>query len=311
MRVCFCGSSDFAVPTLEALIDSAHELVGVITQPARPAGRGGKLRPTDVAVAAREAGLHPLECPDINDPQFVVTLRGLAPDVICVIDFGQLIRRPARECARVDTINVHGSILPELRGAAPINWAIIRGYRRTGLTTFSLVDEMDAGPVYLTTETDVSPDETAAGLRTRLAGMAPRIALETIGLLTSGWAEPRPQDHSRATLAPRLSKADGRLDFADDAESLRNRIHGTWPWPGAGAVFRGRKDSRVILARVQAEDSAGAGEGGEVDDDLCVTTGRGRLRIVELKPAGKRLMTWKDFVNGHRVTAGDRFESVE
>lgn len=312
MRIVFCGSGSLAVPVLDAVRSCGCELVAVVTQPPRPAGRGGKLTPTNVEQAAEAAGLHVRRCEDINAPDSVAFLREQRADVMVVVDFGQFIRLPARQAARRSAFNLHGSLLPELRGAAPIQWAIIRGYRRTGVTTFELVDEMDAGPIYLQRETPIDPAETAEELRARLGALGAEAVVETIRRIACGHAEPVEQDHTCATLAPRLKKRDGRIDFSADAVSIRNLVHGTWPWPGARAVFHrsGGKALQVTLARAGAEPG-GAAPPGAVDKDLAIGTGEGRLRVRELQPAGKRLMQWRDFVNGYRVTPGDRFDSLK
>lgn len=309
MRILFCGSGEFAVHTLRAVCNTEHELIGILTQPARPAGRGGKLRPTPVAQAAAEMGLTATECPNINVPEMVERISQLQPDVICVVDFGQMVRKPVRDCARLDTINLHGSILPELRGAAPVNWAIIRGHETTGVTTFSLVDKMDAGPMIAKAETPISPDETADELKARLAEIGGDLMCETLGVLAGGWAGYEEQDHGKATLAPRMSKADGRIHWDADATTIRNLIHGTWPWPGGQTVFVRQcgKESPVVIARAQVAEGTAQAAPGVIDQDLCVSTGSGRLRILEIKPAGKRMMAFRDFVNGYRVTPGDHF----
>jgi methionyl-tRNA formyltransferase len=312
MRILFCGSGGFAVPSLRAILSSDHELVGVITPPARPGGRGAKLRPTPVAQAGRELGVDVKECPDINAREVVAGIRALAPDVMCVADFGQFVRAEARQSPPVGAFNLHGALLPALRGAAPINWAIIRGCQRTGVTTLALADKMDAGELDLQAETDISPDETAVELRQRLSELGAKLVCQTLDLLTSGDAHPREQDESLATKAPRLKKTDGIINWGDDAISIRNRIHGTWEWPGAQTLFQHTDGGEisVVIARGTAEDAPTTGEPGRIDKDLCVGTGAGRLRIVEIKPANKRRMGWRDFVNGYRVREGDRFVTI-
>ena len=307
MRVVFCGSGDFAVPSLRAISAGDHEVVAVITQPPRQAGRGRRLRPTAVAEPARRLGLDVTECEDINAGGIVALLRGLRPEAICVVDFGQFIRSAARGAAGLGAFNLHGSLLPELRGAAPVNWAIIRGYKRTGVTTFSLVDRMDAGGIYLQADTQIDPGETVDQLRARLGRIGADVVCQTLTLLDGGNTQTRDQDESLATLAPRLSKADGAIDFSADARTVRNLIHGTWPWPGARAIVKRAKgpDVNVVIARAEATDDQPQGEPGRLDKDLMVATGGGRLRIVEIQPDGKRLMTWRDFVNGYRLSEGD------
>ncbi len=204
MRVLFCGSGSFALRPLQAIVGSEHEVVGLFTQPARPAGRGGKLRPTRVAEIAGKLGLDVTPCENINAEPVIADIRRIGPDVICVADFGQFIATAVRDAAPLGAFNLHGSLLPELRGAAPVNWAIIRGYRRTGVTTFSLVDRMDAGAIYAQAETDIAPDETAEELRERLSDIGAKLVCETLGLLAGGGAQGRQQDESKATPAPRL-----------------------------------------------------------------------------------------------------------
>ncbi len=312
MRVLFMGSGRFAVPVLRAMAASQHEVVGVITQPPRPAGRKGRLRATPVAAEAAALGPEVIECPDVNAPGAVSRAAALAADVICVVDFGQMVRRPMRETARLRAFNVHGSILPALRGAAPVNWAIINGLTHTGVTTFSLVDEMDAGPVYLTAETDILPGERADELKSRLADLGAQAARRTLDMLAGGDVRPTDQDHSQATFAPKLTKADGVIDWSADATAVCGRIHGTWPWPGGQAVLHraGGKDCPVTIAAAQAAPDAGPrGEPGTLDDALRAATGGGMVMIRRIKPAGKRLMDWADFVNGYRVAPADRFTS--
>jgi len=322
MRIIFCGSGEFAVPTLLAVLAAGHEVVKVVTQPARPSGRGGKVHHTPVSEAARQAKLDILECPNINAPDAVEALRTANGDLICVVDFGQMVRAAARGAARLGAFNLHGSLLPELRGAAPVNWAVIRGCSHTGVTTFSLVDKMDAGAMFLQDATDISPEETAEELRRRLADIGAGTVCRTLEMLASGAVRGQVQNESRATLAPRLTKSDGIIDWSADAITIRNLVHGVWPWPGGQAVFISGKNPGVpvAIARVQAlgddHDATGVPRepgvlgvtcGATGKKELTVAAGRGRLRIVEIQPAGKKLMPWQAFVNGHRPQQGDRF----
>lgn len=311
MRVVFCGSGSFAIPSLQAILDSGHDVTGVVTQPARRAGRGGKLRPTDIAQLARTAGLTPLETPDINSPEAIDAIGEMRPQVICVAEYGQMIRETVRKLAELDTFNLHASILPELRGAAPVNWAIIRGYHSTGVTTFSLVDRVDAGDVYLEASTPIEPEDTAQILRQKLAKIGSGVVIETIELIGSG-VRPKPQDANAVTLAPRLSKTDGRIDWGLTAEMVRNLIHGTWPWPGGQSILHhGGHQTKVTIASASVNPAPTSSPPGTLEDDLSVATGAGRLQIDMIKPAGKRLMPWRDFVNGSRPVAGDCFNSEE
>ncbi|MFP4355292.1 MAG: methionyl-tRNA formyltransferase [Phycisphaerae bacterium] len=313
MRVIFFGSGSFALPTLQALCGSSHQVAAVITQPPRPAGRGTRLRPTLIASAARAAGLEVHEAENVNCPDLVQRVGDIEPDVEVVVEFGQKILAPMRQAAKFEAFNLHGSLLPQLRGAGPVNWAIIRGYETTGVTTFRLVDRMDAGPIYLTRQVAIGRRETAEQLRLRLAELGAQLVLETLGQMSANWSEPSEQDEDQATHAPRLSREDGRLDFAEPADALRCRINGTYPWPGAHARFISQQRSGpidVVLARADSDDQPLDAPAGTVDPQHRIATGKGSLEILEIKPAGKRLMDWKDFANGYRVRPGDRFETL-
>ncbi len=312
MRIIFCGSGTFAAPTLQTLSDSDHELVGVVTQPPRPAGRGQECTPTPVHELAEQLGVAVYPTADINATEAMAWLEARRADVLVVVEFGQFIHAEARATVRMDAINLHGSILPKLRGAGPVNWALIRGYERTGVSTFSLVDKMDAGDVYLSAETPIEPMERAGELRERLAHLGPTVVLQTLEVMAAG-ATPKPQDHDAATYAPRLEKSDGYLDFNQSARQLVSRIRGTWPWPGAKAVFRrgNGKEMRVTIAQAEVVDGPAEGEPGCVDAEECIATGEGRLRILDIQPAGKRLMAWKDFHNGYHVEPGQMFLPIE
>ena len=314
MRIVFAGSGTFGVPVLRALSAGEHELAAVVTHPPRPAGRGGKLRATAIAQAAGEMDLPVWECPDINAPETIARLAGLDAEVLCVVDFSQMVRQPARETVRIDAINLHASMLPALRGAAPVNWAIIRGHERIGVTTFSLVDAMDAGAIYVQTAIDIQPAETAAELRLRLADLGAEAVARTLDMLADGRPPGRAQDPANVTFAPRLKKSDGRIDWSAPAEQICGLICGTWPWPGGQAVLRraGGKDIPAVIARAAVVEGArGDQPPGELDGELNVTAGRGHVGVLEIKPAGKRLMCWRDFVNGYHPQRGDGFVVVE
>jgi len=312
MRVIFCGSGDFALPTFQALETSGHELVGVVTQPPRRAGRGGALRATIIEQAARAANLDIYPCKNINDDEALAYLRRKTPDVICVVEFGQFLRAPARQMARYGAVNLHGSLLPALRGAAPVNWAILQGLSKTGVTTFSLVDKMDAGPVFLRAELPIHPDERAGELRPRLAALGAETMLQTLEAIQAG-LHPKPQDDSQAGFAPMLKKSDGFLDFRIPAEHIVWKVRGLWPWPGARAVFGHAKGKAIAVTITRARTAEGPARNapGVLDEDLCVSTFQGRVEIVEIQPAGKRVMSWRDFTHGYRVAPGDAFELQE
>ncbi len=311
MRIVFCGSGDVAAVTLEAVHGAGCDIPLVITQPPRKAGRGGKLTSTPVSDRGGALGLAVVACRSINDPEYVQIVGQLAPDALVVVDFGQKIGPDLREIPPHGAFNMHASLLPALRGAAPINWAIIRGHSHTGVTTFALVDKMDAGAILLQASLEIDRADTAADLRARLAALGAETVLKTLDGLAAGTIEPRLQDESQITIAPKLAKADGRIDFAQSGLAIVNRIRGTWPWPGAFCDFlhAGGKRSRVIFVNARAlltgePNPAGAGT---VAEDLSINVHDGAVEVLELKVAGKRVMAWKDFVNGYRVAPGDRF----
>ena len=317
MKVIFCGSGDFALPSFLAVAAAGYDITAVVTSPARKAGRGGKLQPTPIALAAQQANLQLHETPDINSPESVKYLQSRKPDVICVIEFGQLVKKAVRDIPKIDAFNLHGSLLPALRGAAPVNWAIINGLTETGVTSFSLVDKMDAGDIYIRSPAiKIGDNERSTDLRKTLAQLGAEVVLETLALLENGKAVATPQDESRATSAPKLRKTDGFIDFSATAEQIVRLVRGTWEWPGGQADFR-RSDGKIIpvtianARKVVALSYNGAENKdktpGKIDADLNVKTGVGRMEILEIKPAGKRLMLWDDFVNGYRVNTGDVF----
>ena len=314
MRMVFFGSGDFGIPTLQALTAGGdHEIPLVITQPPRPAGRGGRLTPTPLSVAAGELALPVMAPEDVNAAESLAAMAKAKPEVVLVIDFGQKIGAEVCGLATHGAVNLHGSLLPRLRGAAPVNWAIIRGCERTGVTTFRIVERMDAGEMFCRKATDIGPDETADQLRARLAQLAVEAVLETLGMFAGGRCQGQQQDESQVTKAPRLKKSDGVIDFSADAVTIRNLIHGTWPWPGGQAVYvsPAGKSNPVVIAGARAADADQVNpEAGTVARDGAILCGRGRLEIRQIKPAGRRLMSWGDFVNGYRVGPGARFAAV-
>jgi methionyl-tRNA formyltransferase len=312
MRLIFCGSGDFGIPTLLSLASAGHEVLSIYTQPARPAGRGGKLRPTPVAEQGEKMGLPVCPVADINAPEVVEAMRSLHPEALLVIDFGQMIGDEVCNLAEHGAVNLHGSLLPELRGAAPVNWAILRGHEQTGVTTFRIVKRMDAGAMFVKKATAIDKNETAQELRYRLADLGVEAVAETLALFAAGRQSGQEQDESLATKAPRLKKTDGTIDWSADAEAIRRLVHGTWPWPGGHTDFVSEAGKRqtVELGRVAALPQGGGGAPGVLGDDLTVACGTGRIAIVQIKPAGGRLMPWQDFVNGHRVRPGCRFEKT-
>ena len=321
-KVVFIGSGRFGLPTLRNLaagLKQGWEIAHVFTRCPRPAGRGRKLQPTPVAQLAQDLSLPVIQTPNINAEDCIEQIKQISPDVILVIDFGQKISSQLCNIAKLGAINLHGSLLPELRGPAPVNWAIIRGYSRTGVSVIFITEQIDAGAIITTRETIIKPDETAQELENRLAELGVEAVNDALDQLASGEVQEIPQDESRVTKAPKLKKTDGWLRFDTDAKTIRNLIHGTWPWPGGQARFiaENGKSTDVIIARAEAiEQSQPSAQGiieqctpGTIDKDLTICCKEGKLKIIQIKPSGKRLMDWQDFVNGYRVKPGTRFES--
>jgi methionyl-tRNA formyltransferase len=287
------------VPTLQALL-ARHVVVGVVTQPDRPAGRGQRARASAVKAVAVQRGLPVLQPERLRDPEWPERLGALAPEVAVVVAFGQILPPRVLEVPPRGSINVHASLLPRYRGAAPIAWAIIRGEGETGITTFRMDAGMDTGPVLLQRATPVGPEETAGELAIRLAGLGAEVLLETLDRLDA--ITPVPQDGAQATLAPRLRKEDGALDWTRPARELAARIRGVNPWPGASTRVAG---GRLLIWR--ARTRTGAGEPGvliPVGASLLVGTGEGLLEPVEVQPENRRAMSWEAFLRGTRLGAG-------
>jgi methionyl-tRNA formyltransferase len=233
VRIVFFGSGQFAVPSLEALVAAGHELTGVVTQPDRPRGRGRGLAPPPLKPVAESLGLRVLQPPRVKDPSVVEELRALAPKMQVVAAYGQLFPRAVIDIPPLGTINVHASLLPLYRGAAPIQRAVADGQRETGVTTMVIDEGLDSGPVLLSQRLTIGPEETSADLAQRLARLGATVLRETVTGLAEGRLTPTPQDDSRATLAPRLRKEEGRLDWSLPADVLGCRIRAFQPWPGA------------------------------------------------------------------------------
>lgn len=313
MNIIFCGSGDFGIALLNRLATGdEHTVARIYTQPPRPAGRGGKLHDTPLAQAAQRLGLPAVPVADINAPAVQREIAALSADVMVVADFGQKVGQAVRDSTRLGAFNLHGSTLPALRGAGPVAWAIIRGFSETGVTTFRMVDKMDAGEVFVIRRTLIDPAETAEELRHRLSELGVSAMLETLEMLAAGRTAGDVQDESKKSLAPRLKKSDGLINWCADAVAIRNQIHGTWPWPGGHTRYESAagKSQDVLIARARALPVGAGDMPGMIGADLTVATGNGRIEMIEIKPAGGRLMAWKDFVNGHRVSAGCRFVTL-
>jgi len=316
MNIVYLGSGEFGLECLNALAQSNHSLEFIVTQPPRQAGRGRKPTPTLVADWADTQSIAFIETDNVNTPEMLQKIAGYKPDLIVVVAFGQKIGNDLINLPPKGSINVHASLLPKLRGAAPINWAIINGEKQTGISIIALAEKMDAGDILGIVATDIKPDETAGQLHDRLAKLAAPLLLETLDKIANGTAIYTQQDHSKATLAPKLKKSDGILDFAEPAELLQKKICGLCPWPGTSATYISKKTSKSIrvtiaMAEVVRVPNPAGLSAGTLDENLNVICGQDALKITKIKPAGSALMDFKAFINGQHAQPGDKFAQIE
>jgi methionyl-tRNA formyltransferase len=314
MKLVFFGSPGFAVPSLRRLHGAGHSVMLVVTRPDRPRGRSGMPMATAVKVAAGDLGLPFFQPADPNAPGALAHLRGEGAELGVVVAYGEILSAEALATTSSGFLNLHASLLPDYRGAAPINWAIMRGEQETGVSVIRMAPRLDAGPVLAERPVRIGPDETAGQLEARLADMGAELLDDVVGRLARGeLPEGREQPRRTSFFARRLTKEDGRIDWSAPAAEIHNRVRGLSPWPGAYCQFEGNgRNERVHLLRVR---SAPAGpqraEPGTVlqagGDGIFVKAGAGVVRILEVKPAGSRAMAAADFVNGRAVRAGDRF----
>ena len=306
MILIFCGTPRFAVPTLEKLVEAGHSVRLVVTQPDRPRGRGMELAISPVKAAALRLGLPVLQPDTIkNNEDFKSQLTALAPDAIIVVGYGRIIPQWMIDLPRFGNLNLHASLLPKYRGAAPIQWAIARGESVTGATTMRIDAGLDTGDILQQRELPIGPEDTAETLSPKLAAMGAGLMIETLQGLQSGQVRPAPQDHSQATLAPILRKEDGHIDFHRTATEIFNRLRGFQPWPGAYTVFKGR-NLQVHWARpLESAASLAPGEVAVQGTRLLAGCGQGTaLELIEIQIEGKRRMSAPDFINGYRPQPG-------
>jgi methionyl-tRNA formyltransferase len=306
MRLVFMGTPDFASSSLEALLRSDNSVVGVVTQPDRPKGRGQILTPSPVKLLAQRAQIPLLQPLKMKDPEFLQALAGWKPDLIAVAAFGRILPPMILSLPPHGCINVHGSLLPKYRGAGPIQWAIINGETKTGITTMLMDEGMDTGAMLLQEAIPITPDDTVGSLSPRMAELGGRLLVETITRLKAGNLVPWPQDVSQATLAPLLTKEDGVIDWTLPAAVLANRIRGLSPWPGAYTTIVG--GDRWTIWRAQALPGPVTKPPGIVvavtTEVIHVATGKGILAVTELQPANGRRMAVSQYLAGHPVAIG-------
>ncbi|HMC32011.1 MAG TPA: methionyl-tRNA formyltransferase [Candidatus Angelobacter sp.] len=308
MKLVFCGTPLFAVPSLERLATAGFALQLVVTQPDRPQGRGMELTASPVKQAALKLGLPILQPEKIKkNEEFQARLTNLRPDAIIVVGYGRIIPPWMLELPPYGNINVHASLLPKYRGAAPIQWAIANGEKSSGVTTMLLNEGLDTGHILLQKEMEIRYEDTAVTFAPRLAELGADLVVETLRGLQAKQITPVSQDDSKATLAPILKKEDGLVDFSRRAEEIHNRLRGFQPWPGAYAQFRGKNLKFVSSRSEEALAKLSPGELRVGDEKLFVGCGGGTvLELLQVQPEGKKIMTAREFINGYRPAAGER-----
>ena len=311
MNLIFCGTPQFAVPTLEILLERHYSIELVLTNPDEPAGRGYEVQLSPVKRAAAKVGLPVFQPPKLRDPEAEALLSKYHPDAIIVVAYGHIIPPWMIALPRLGSINLHASLLPKLRGAAPIPWAIIRGERVTGVTTMMIDEGLDTGPILLSREEPIQDDDVTETLSARLSVIGAELVAETLEGLLQGTISPRPQDAGSSTLAPMLKKEDGVIDWTLSAEEISRRVRGLRPWPRAATTFRGKR-LEIWMAlpapEAPAEAHLPAGTLRASEGKLRVATGGGsELDVMELQLEGRKRLAARDFLNGVRLAPGERF----
>jgi methionyl-tRNA formyltransferase len=313
MRIVFLGTPEFAVPSLRALLGTPGEVCAVFTQPDRPGGRGRKPLAPAVKSAALAAGLPVFQPEKIRDPESRIPLEPFQPDLIVVVAYGQILPPWLLRLPRLGCVNVHASLLPRYRGAAPVAWAVLNGESVTGITTMLMDEHLDTGPILLQKDVEIGPMMSAGELAATLAEVGARLLTETVKGLCAGTIVSRPQDHGLATYAPRITKEMAEIQWEQEAALIHNRIRGLNPWPLAHTEFRGIS-VQLIRSRpqpgLQARQAAPGTFLGCTATGMNVSCGEGgMLELLELQPADKRKMSGRDFANGARLKSGDRLVS--
>jgi methionyl-tRNA formyltransferase len=316
LSIIMMGTGPFAVPTFEALVDSPHRVLGLVTRPDHPVhGRPRQSAPRNpMREAAQRRGIEVFEPENINTTEAQEQLRSWGADLFVVCDYGQILSRETLALARLGGINLHGSLLPKYRGAAPIQWAIYCGETETGVSVIHMTPRLDAGPVLVQKRLAIEPHETAGQLEPRLAALGPAAVLEAIELLAAGKTDGIPQDTAQATKAPRIKKIDGLIDWRRSAEKIRNQVRAMDPWPKTYTLApRGEgQPLRIVLDAVAVKSDGGSVPPGTIiaadvaAGELVVACGQGALAIIRLQPEGKRSMTAGEFLRGHPLHAGGR-----
>jgi methionyl-tRNA formyltransferase len=307
-RIVFFGTPSFAIPSLEKLIHGPDKVMAVVTQPDRERGRGRKKSPSPVKELAlqHEIAIHQPE--KVKEVSFQEAMKAIGPDLFVVVAFGQILPKALLEIPRYGAVNVHGSLLPKYRGAAPIAWAILRGEKKTGITTMLMDEGMDTGDILMQAELPIEQEDNGETLSEKLSLLGGELLVKTVERMKTGSITPLRQDHSMATYAPPLKKEDGRIDWKKSAEAINLQIRGLNPWPGA---FTGWENRLLKIYEGEARKGTSRQGAGSViwigSDFIEVETGDGSLLIREVQPEGKRRMSVRDFLSGHRVSVGMTF----
>jgi methionyl-tRNA formyltransferase len=308
MRILFWGTPEFALPALRAVSDEGHDVVGVVTQPDRPAGRGRISTPPPVKAFAESEMIPVLQPERPFGEEFLASIRALEPDISVVVAYGQILKQEVLDLPPNGSINIHASLLPELRGAAPIHWAIIHGYQGTGVTIMRMEAGLDSGPILFQVPEPIRADESMTDLSLRLSEIGAEALVETLAMLEMGEVIPQPQDHARATYAPKIDREVAHLDWSLPAIQVARRIRGLDAVPGAWGVLNGGPSVKLFSPRVEFH----AGEPGEVlaadqEVGVLIAAGHEAVRVREVQPAGGRRMDAGEWVRGRGVGVGDRF----
>lgn len=319
MRVLFMGTSEFANPALKLLINQNFDIIGVVTQPDRPSGRGKKLNPPPIKKTAIENNLHVLQPEKARKPEFISKLVKLAPDVIIVAAFGQILPQTVLDIPPCGVINIHPSLLPKYRGAAPIQWALINGEVETGVSIMLLDVGEDTGDIICREKISIQLEDTSETLDQKLANIGARLLVDVLQNLKNGHPPPAsPQQHEQATHAPRLSKEIGQINWNESAETIHNLIRGTAGWPGAYTYFNNGTLLKIIQSLPHKEkcveiDNIVQEPPGTIDitseKNMFVKTGNGVIQLIRVQPATKKIMVANDFVNGYQLKTGDCFSN--
>ena len=313
MRIVFMGTPDFSVPTLEALVASEHEVVGVVTQPDKPKGRGKEIHMSPVKECALQHNIPVYQPVRARDEAFVDEMRALIPDVMVVIAFGQILPKSLLELPKYGCVNIHASLLPKYRGAAPIQWAVINGDEETGITTMMMDVEMDTGDMLEKTVVKLDPEETGGSLFDRLSLLGGDLILSTLSKLEKGEITPVPQDHEKATYVKKISKSMGDIDWTMDAVSIERLVRGLNPWPSAFTRWNG-KMLKIWEAKVLPDPDVKLPCGSVIsasDEGLKIQTGAGVLCVTSLQLEGKKRMDTAAFLRGYQVAASSMMERSE